>query len=138
MKGKAFTDMMKAMCIGMVRNERQLIEINGTLCLAQQVSFGRKDGTELEDMPIPKNEEQLYQRVSDMYAETQSLKKTAKLLSLSEERTRRILLTIKKYTCDIHEKLMQALRDGKSLDEAAEFAGVGRNRVHAYLPYRFK
>ncbi len=84
---------------------------------------------------IPQNEEALYQRVSEAYAQTKSLKQTAKLLSLSEERTRRILFTTGDYTCKIHENLMKALREGKTLDEAAESAGVSRSRVHAYLPY---
>ncbi len=84
---------------------------------------------------IPQNEEALYQRVSEAYTQTKSLKQTAKLLAISEERTRRILFTTGDYTCKIHENVMIALREGKTLDEAAESAGVSRSRVHAYLPY---
>ncbi len=96
------------------------------------------DLSALGDRPVPQNEEELYSQVSETYARTKSLKLTAKLLSLSEERTRRILFTTGDYTCENHEKVMKALREGNSLDEAAELAGVNRNKIHAYLPYGAK
>ncbi len=92
----------------------------------------------LEGRPVPKNEEELYQRATETYRQTKSLKKTARLLSLSEERTRRILFTTGDYTCDIHEKVLAALKEGKTLDETAEIVGVSRGKIHAYLPYGAK
>ncbi len=93
------------------------------------------DLSALNGKPPPKDESELYQRVSEVYAETKSLKLTAKLLTLSEERTRRILFTTKDYTCETHEKIMKLFQEGNTLDEIAELAGVKRNKIHAYLPY---
>ncbi len=114
----------------------------GTLDSPEFAQYIRKfqPGPDLSALDIttaPQNEEELFRRVSDVYAHTKSLKQTAKLLSLSEERTRRVLFTVKAYTCDNHEKVMKLLKEGKTLEEAAELAGIKRNKIHAYLPYGY-
>lgn len=88
-----------------------------------------------EDRPYPTNKEELYKRVSEAYAETKSIKKTAKVLSLSEEKTRKILFTTKDYTCNTHEKVMDLLRKGMSLDEISKEIKLSRRKIRAYLPY---
>jgi hypothetical protein len=93
------------------------------------------DLSSLTDGPAPKNDNELFQRVSEVYAETNSIKKTAKLLTLSEEKSRRILFTTKDYTCETHEKVMALLKEGKSLEDVSDAVGVSRRKIHAYLPY---
>jgi len=87
------------------------------------------------DRPIPKSEEELFQRVSTIYTEIKSIKKTAKVLKISEEKARRILFTTGDYTCETYEKVMKLLKEGLSLDEIASIVGLSRPQIRAYLPY---
>lgn len=87
------------------------------------------------DMPWPKDKEELYKRVSDAYAEAKTIKKAAKILNFSEEKTRKILFTTGDYTCDTHKKVMNLLRKGMSLDEISKEIGLSRHKIRAYLPY---
>ena len=87
------------------------------------------------DRSYPKSEDEMYKRVTESYAETKSIKKTAKTLKISEEKTRRILFTTGDYTCDTHEKVMDLLRKGVPLDDIASEIGLSRHKIRAYLPY---
>jgi len=93
------------------------------------------DYSSLDGRPAPQNEEELYGQVRETYAKTKSIKKTARLVGLSEEKARRILFTTGDYTCETHEKVMALLKEGKSLDEAASAVGLNRHKIRAYLPY---
>jgi hypothetical protein len=85
--------------------------------------------------PVPQNDKELYQQVSASYSETKSIKRSAKLLGISEEKTRRILFTLGEYTCELHEKIVHLLREGKSLDDVSAAVGLNRHKIHSYLPY---
>lgn len=69
------------------------------------------------------------------YSEIKSIKKTAKELSVSEERVRRILITEGLYTCDQHERIMELLREGKTVDEVGALINMKPKQIKTYLPY---
>ena len=89
----------------------------------------------LLNKPAPQNEEELFQQVSEIYADTKSIKKTAKVMGMSEERARRILFTVGAYTCETHEKVMALMKEGVSLSDTAKQIGMSLDQVRRYLPY---
>jgi DNA-binding CsgD family transcriptional regulator len=81
-------------------------------------------------------EQELFAGVCGAYAESKSIKKTAKQLSISEERTRRILITEGAYTCEQHEKIMELLEQGKSIEEISALINMSVKQIKTYLPYK--
>lgn len=112
----------------------------GTIDSAEFAQYIKKfqnvpDVTLLENRTYSQNEEALFEQTRSTYAETKSIKKTAKILKISEEKARRILFTTGDYTCETHEKVMELLKKGISLDEISSTVGLSRHKIRAYLPY---
>jgi hypothetical protein len=84
----------------------------------------------------PAEEElELFSSVCDTYNENKSIKKTAKLLSLSEERVRRVLITEGLYTCEQYEKITELLNESKTIEEIGVLINMKPKQIKTYLPY---
>ena len=86
--------------------------------------------------PPAEEDAELFAHVCESYAETKSIKKTAKHLSVSEERVRRILITEGKYTCAQYEKITGLLNEGKTIEEISVILGMSPKQIKTYLPYK--
>lgn len=69
------------------------------------------------------------------YEETGSIKKTAKGFGLSEEKTRKILITEGVYTCKQYEDIKKLLAEGMSVNDIGKQLKMALKQVRAYLPY---
>lgn len=59
----------------------------------------------------------------------------ARRLKISEQKTRKILITAGAWSSPLSQKIAKMREDGKSIDEIAEFLGMTRNAVLSYTPY---
>lgn len=62
-------------------------------------------------------------------------KQIAKRLHLSEQKVRRILITVGAYSTPTSEEVNQRIAQGETLDQIAEALGISRKSVIAYTPY---
>jgi DNA-binding CsgD family transcriptional regulator len=86
--------------------------------------------------PTPRGDgDATFADVCQSYEETSSIKKTAKLLALSEERTRKILITEGKYTCKQYEDIKKLMDEGKNINEVSEILKMTPKQIRTYLPY---
>lgn len=85
--------------------------------------------------PRDVNDTVVFRDVCTSYEETGSIKKTAKEFGMSEEKTRKILITEGVYTCKQYEDIKKLLDDGKSISDISEQLKMTSKQVRAYLPY---
>jgi DNA-binding CsgD family transcriptional regulator len=81
------------------------------------------------------DEKEIFASVCSVYEGNKSIKKTAQLLSISEERVRRILITEGLYTCALHKQISELLNQGKPIDEIADILKMKPKNIRTYLPY---
>ena len=74
--------------------------------------------------------EELY----DEYRNTQSIKKTAKKAGLSEEKTKKLLISAGLYTSEKHEKIKALLDQGKTLDEISRELKISQKQLRIFIP----
>ena len=79
--------------------------------------------------------EELFSNVSSVYDRTGSIKKTSKELGLSEQKTRKILITVGKYTCEIQQQIMKMLNEKKTVDQISKALNISKGQVTCYFPY---
>ena len=73
--------------------------------------------------------------VCEYYKNTSSIKKTAKNVGLSEEKTKKILITAGLYTSEKHKEIKELLEKGKTLEEIAVQLNISQKQIRAFLPY---
>lgn len=59
----------------------------------------------------------------------------ARRLKISEQKTRKILITAGAWSSPLSLKIAKMMEGGKSIDEIAESLGITRNAVLSYTPY---
>ena len=77
----------------------------------------------------------LFTRVCESYDQTGSIKKTAHETGTSEQKTRKILITKGKYTCENHRRIIQMLEEGKNIEQIGKALNISRGQIISYLPY---
>lgn len=70
------------------------------------------------------------------YKSTDSIKQTARVLKLSHQTVRRVLLEEGLYTSDTSERVLHLADSGMSIQQISQEIGIGEKAVSAYLPYR--
>lgn len=76
-----------------------------------------------------------FETVVEVYRQTNSTKQTAKLLSISEVKVRRILLTCGLWSSQTSDQIGALYRQGLSVREIAQQLFMSEKNVQAYLPY---
>jgi len=79
------------------------------------------------DVPIDK--------ICEEYKNTNSIKKTAKNVGLSEEKTKKILITAGLYTSEKYKEINELLEQGKTIEEIAEHLKMSQKQIRVFLPY---
>lgn len=64
-----------------------------------------------------------------------SVAEIARRLKISEQKTRKILITAGAWSSPLSLKIAKMRGDGKSIEEIAESLGITRNAVLSYTPY---
>ena len=72
--------------------------------------------------------------IFEEYKNTKSIKKTAKIAGLSEEKTKKILIANGLYTSEKHEKIKDLLNQGKTFDEIAEKLKMSKKQLRVFIP----
>ena len=75
------------------------------------------------------------EEVCQIYKNTNSIKQTAKNVGLSEEKTKKMLVTAGLYTSEKHKKIKDLLDKGKTLDEISELLQMSQKQLRVFLPY---
>ena len=75
------------------------------------------------------------EEVCEAYKTTRSIKQTAKAVGLSEEKTKKLLISAGLYTSKKHEKIKVLLEQGKTLDEISEELKMSQKQIRVFLPY---
>ena len=75
------------------------------------------------------------EEVCEAYRTTRSIKQTAKAVSLSEEKTKKLLISAGLYTSEKHEKIKTLLAQGKTLDEISEELKMSQKQIRIFWPY---
>ena len=70
------------------------------------------------------------------YKATESIKQTARILKLSHQTVRRVLLEEGLYTSDTYEQVRRMTEAGMSLQQIAQELGIREKSVSVYLPHR--
>lgn len=76
-----------------------------------------------------------FETVAEVYRQTNSTKQTAKLLSISEVKVRRILITCGLWSSQTSAQIGDLYRQGLSVKEIAQQLFMSEKNVQAYLPY---
>jgi len=76
-----------------------------------------------------------FDEVCEEYRNTNSIKKTSKKVGLSEEKTKKILITAGLYTSDKHKEIKELLEQGKTIEEIAEQLKMSLKQIRVFLPY---
>lgn len=76
-----------------------------------------------------------FETVVEVYRQTNSTKQTAKLLSISEVKVRRILITCGLWSSQTSNQIGDLYRQGLSVREIAQQLFMSEKNVQAYLPY---
>lgn len=84
--------------------------------------------------PVPKVSVS-FEEVCLDYKKTANIKKTAKNVGISEEKTRKILITEGVYTNEKYENIKKLLSSGKTLTEVSEHLNMSIKQIRAHLPY---
>ena len=79
-----------------------------------------------------------FEKVCEDYKNTNSIKKTAKNMGVSEEKTKKILITAGLYTGGKYKEIKELLEKGKTVDEIAEQLKMSPKQVRIFLPYTDK
>lgn len=64
-----------------------------------------------------------------------SVAEIARRLKISEQKTRKILITAGAWSSPLSLKIAKMREDGKSIDEISDSLGITRNAVLSYTPY---
>ena len=78
------------------------------------------------------------EEVCEAYKVARSIKQTAKAIGLSEEKTKKLLISAGLYTSEKHEKIKTLLAQGKTLDEISEELKMSQKQIRVFLPYNKK
>lgn len=65
-----------------------------------------------------------------------TVKEIARRTKISEQKARRILVTVGLWSSPCSEMIQQMCKNGKSIDEIAAMLNMSRNSVMSYMPYR--
>lgn len=65
-----------------------------------------------------------------------TVKEIARRTKISEQKARRILITVGLWSSPRSEMIQQMYKNGKSIDEIAAKLNMSRNSVISYIPYR--
>ena len=76
-----------------------------------------------------------FEEVGETYKKTNSIKQTAKAVGLSEEKTKKILITEGLYTSEKHKEIKELLDQGKTINEIAEQLKMSQKQIRVFLPY---
>lgn len=80
--------------------------------------------------------ERLTQEVAKRYKDTESIKGTAKILNISPQKVRKILITLGLYTTASISEANRWYQQGLSLEAIAKQMNISSNAVSAMLPYQ--
>lgn len=75
------------------------------------------------------------ERIISTYHQLDSIKETSRVLRISEQSVRRILVNAGEYSNSRSQEIADLVAEGKSKEEIAEILHISRNTVQAYLPY---
>lgn len=75
------------------------------------------------------------ERILELYEQSESIKKTAKSLSMSESKVRRILVIYGEYKNQLSIAVNKLYAEGCSKSKIARALGVSESAVASYLPY---
>ena len=78
------------------------------------------------------------EEVCEAYKVARSIKQTAKAVGLSEEKTKKLLISAGLYTSEKHEKIKVLLEQGKTLEEISEELKMSQKQLRVFLPYNKK
>ena len=79
--------------------------------------------------------QELFDMTCSAFRDTESIKKTAAMLGISEQKARKILITEGLYTCELLKKINSMLSDGMTLPAIGEQLGITVKQIRTYLPY---
>lgn len=77
----------------------------------------------------------LQETVIRLYEKNLSLKEISRRTKTSEQKVRRILITVGLWSNPLTETIQQMSNDGKSVDEIAAELNMRHNAVLSYMPY---
>ena len=77
----------------------------------------------------------LVMSVVRLYEQGLPIARISKQLKVSEQKTRKILITTGVWSNDISRKIAALKEEGKSIEEIQKIVGMSRNAVLSYLPY---
>ncbi len=73
--------------------------------------------------------------IISIYEKTGSLNETAKICGVNWQKVRKILITERKYECDLSISIGNLLAEGKSVSEISAILNISTKAVNSYLPY---
>ena len=79
-----------------------------------------------------------FEEVCKEFKNTNSIRKTAKNVGLSEEKTKKIVISAGLYTSEKHKEIKELLEKGKTIDEIAEQLQMTKKQIRVFLPYSGK
>ena len=77
----------------------------------------------------------LFTSVLRLHEQGLSIKKIARQLQISEQKTRKILITAGAWSSPLSNQIQTMRKDGKSVDQIAATLCITRNAVLSYMPY---
>lgn len=89
------------------------------------------------DLSAITDENEIQDAICRVYRETRSVKKTAKLVSLSENRVKKVLITHNLYESETYNKIVKLLNEGKRLEEIQHTLSMSADTLRSYLPYGY-
>ena len=76
-----------------------------------------------------------FEEVCKEFKNTNSIRKTAKNMGLSEEKTKKIVISAGLYTSEKHKEIKELLEKGNTIDEIAGQLKMSKKQIRVFLPY---